>query len=161
MVALAASSLPALATIPPPFLYLDFEAGAGGEEFLDKSGNGQTVVVDGAVAPTAGAPGGFSPTGGAELTGGHLDITSIDAASQLANRTTNDQGSYSFACWLKPEASANGDGFIWGQTNQGIHSGIRNHSGRPGALHTAHWGADFQANTIRLVSNNCPSKISE
>ncbi|HIL54989.1 MAG TPA: hypothetical protein EYG40_08125 [Verrucomicrobia bacterium] len=33
---------------------------------------------------------------------------------------------------------------MWGQTNQGIHNGIRN----GGFLHSAHWGADWNASTV-------------
>ena len=54
-----------------------------------------------------------------------------------------EDGSYTFACWLKPIGSAGGQGFIWGQTEQGIHNGIRN----GGVLHSAHWGADWNAIT--------------
>ena len=55
-----------------------------------------------------------------------------------------EDGSYTFACWMKPIGSAGGEGFMWGQTNQGIHNGIRN----GGLLHSAHWGADWNASTV-------------
>ena len=45
---------------------------------------------------------------------------------------------------MKPIGSAGGQGFMWGQTNQGIHNGIRN----GGLLHSAHWGADWNASTV-------------
>ena len=54
-----------------------------------------------------------------------------------------EDGSYTFSCWLNPIGSAGGQGFIWGQTQQGIHNGIRN----GGVLHSAHWGADWNAST--------------
>ena len=72
--------------------------------------------------------------------GGHLDFFGIDMAADI---NTFEDGSYTFACWIKPIGSAGGQGFIWGQTNQGIHNGIRN----GGVLHSAHWGADWNAST--------------
>ena len=44
--------------------------------------------------------------------------------------------------WIKPD-SLDGERFIFGQTNQGIHNGIRNNA----FLHQAHWGADTNGNT--------------
>ena len=44
--------------------------------------------------------------------------------------------------WIKPD-STDGERFIFGQTNQGIHNGIRNNA----FLHQAHWGADTNGTT--------------
>ena len=44
--------------------------------------------------------------------------------------------------WIKPD-SLDGERFIFGQTSQGIHNGIRNNA----FLHQAHWGADTVGNT--------------
>ena len=122
--------------IPPPFLYVDFEANAE-----DMSGNDYNGEVDGAVSfDVEGAPSGSTPTTGANFTGGHLDFFDIDMNSMIRDF---EDGSYTFACWLKPIGSAGGQGFIWGQTQQGIHNGIRN----GGVLHSAHWGADWNATT--------------
>ena len=51
-------------------------------------------------------------------------------------------GDYTMTCWIKPSDVA-GEKFIFGQTNQGIHNGIRNNS----YLHQAHWGADTNGAT--------------
>ena len=45
-------------------------------------------------------------------------------------------------CWIKP-TDITGEKFIFGQTNQGVHNGIRNNS----YLHQAHWGADTNGAT--------------
>ncbi|HIE64653.1 MAG TPA: hypothetical protein EYQ01_02335, partial [Nitrospira sp.] len=124
----------------PPFLYVDFE-----EEAEDLSGNGYNGVVDGLVSfDVEGAPDGPTPRTGASFTGGHIDFPDIDMNSMI---NTFEDGSYTFACWLKPIGSAGGQGFMWGQTNQGIHNGIR--SG--GLLHSAHWGADWNASTVLVA----------
>ncbi|MFL2479306.1 MAG: LamG-like jellyroll fold domain-containing protein, partial [Verrucomicrobiales bacterium] len=123
--------------IPSPFLYVDFEADAE-----DLSENGYNGVVDGLVSfDVEGAPSGPTPLTGAHFTGGHIDFPDIDM--NLMIRDFED-GSYTFACWLSPIGSAGGQGFMWGQTNQGIHNGIRN----GGFLHSAHWGADWNAATV-------------
>ena len=123
--------------IPPPFLYVDFEG-----EATDLSGNDYNGEVDGAVSfDVEGAEGGPTPTTGANFTGGHLDFFDIDMNSMISNF---EDGSYTFTCWMKPIGSAGGEGFMWGQTNQGIHNGIRN----GGLLHSAHWGADWNASTV-------------
>ncbi|MFL2484243.1 MAG: LamG-like jellyroll fold domain-containing protein, partial [Verrucomicrobiales bacterium] len=88
-----------------------------------------------------GAEGGPTPTTGASFNGGHLDFFDIDMNSMIRDF---EYGSYTFACWMKPTGSAGGQGFMWGQTNQGIHNGIRN----GGLLHSAHWGADWNASTV-------------
>ncbi len=123
--------------LPAPFIYLDFEDSSN-----DLSGNGYNGEVDGAVSfDVEGADGGPSPTTGANFTGGHLDFFDVDMNSMIRDF---EDGSYTFACWMKPIGSAGGEGFMWGQTNQGIHNGIRN----GGFLHSAHWGADWNASTV-------------
>ena len=123
--------------IPQPLLYLDFE-----EEAVDLSGNAHDGEVDGDVTfDVEGAESGPTPITGASFNGGHLDFPGIDMNSMISNFET---GSYTFSCWLKPIGSAGGQGFIWGQTQQGIHNGIRN----GGFLHSAHWGADWNASTV-------------
>ena len=104
--------------IPAPFLYLDFES-----EATDLSQNEYNGEVDGDVTfDVEGAEGGPTPTTGASFNGGHLDFFDIDMNSMI--RDFGD-GSYTFACWMKPIGSAGGQGFMWGQTQQGIHNGIR------------------------------------
>ena len=123
--------------LPFPYLYLDFEG-----EVADLSGNGNDGVVDGDVTfDVDGADLGPTPTTGASFNGGHLDFPSIDMNSMIRDF---EDGSYTFACWMKPIGSAGGQGFMWGQTQQGIHNGIRN----GGLLHSAHWGADWNASTV-------------
>ena len=123
--------------IPQPLLYLDFE-----EEAVDLSGNAHDGEVDGDVTfDVEGAESGPTPTTGASFNGGHLDFPGIDMNSMIRDLA---DGSYTFSCWLKPIGSAGGQGFIWGQTQQGIHNGIRN----GGFLHSAHWGADWNASTV-------------
>jgi hypothetical protein len=51
-------------------------------------------------------------------------------------------GSYTMTAWIKPD-SLDGERFIFGQTSQGIHNGIRNNA----FLHQAHWGADTNGTT--------------
>ena len=46
-------------------------------------------------------------------------------------------------CQLGLTFETGGERFLFGQTNQGIHHGIRN----GGYLHSAHWGADWNAST--------------
>ena len=123
--------------IPAPFIYLDFES-----EAADLSENEYNGEVDGDVTfDVEGAEGGPTPTTGASFNGGHLDFFDIDMNSMIRDF---EDGSYTFACWMKPIGSAGGQGFMWGQTQQGIHNGIRN----GGVLHSAHWGADWNASTV-------------
>ncbi|HIG85010.1 MAG TPA: LamG domain-containing protein [Verrucomicrobiales bacterium] len=123
--------------IPSPFLYVDFEDNA-----TDLSGNDYNGEVNGTVSfDVEGAGTGPTPLTGANFTGGFLDFFDIDMNSMIRDF---EDGSYTFACWLKPIGSAGGEGFMWGQTNQGIHNGIRN----GGFLHSAHWGADWNASTV-------------
>ena len=123
--------------IPSPFLYVDFEDNA-----TDLSGNDYNGEVNGAVSfDVEGAPSGPTPITGGSFTGGFLDFFDIDMNSMIRDF---EDGSYTFTCWLAPIGSAGGEGFMWGQTNQGIHNGIRN----GGFLHSAHWGADWNASTV-------------
>ena len=66
-------------------------------------------------------------------------------------------GSYTMTAWIKPSA-IDGERFIFGQTNQGIHNGIRNNS----YLHQAHWGADTNGatnlNTLGLLPLSSASR---
>ena len=123
--------------IPVPSLYVDFETAAE-----DQGDNGYNGVIDGAVnIGSEGAPSGSTPGTGASFEGGHIDFPDVDMNSMIRDF---EDGSYTFSCWLKPIGSAGGEGFIWGQTFQGIHNGIRN----GGLLHSAHWGADWNASTV-------------
>ena len=123
--------------LPPPYLYVDFE-----EDAADQTENGLDGQVDGAVSIDAdGAPDGSTPETGASFTGGHIDFPGLDMNTMIRDF---EDGSYTFSCWINPINSAGGQGFIWGQTNQGIHNGIRN----GGLLHSAHWGADWNARTV-------------
>ena len=97
--------------IPAPFLYLDFES-----EALDLSENGYNGEVDGDVTfDVEGAEGGPTPTTGASFNGGHLDFFDIDMNSMI--RDFGD-GSYTFACWMKPIGSAGGQGFCGVKLNK-------------------------------------------
>ena len=46
------------------------------------------------------------------------------------------------SAWIKP-SDLSGERFLFGQTEEGIHNGIRN----GGFLHQAHWGADTDGAT--------------
>jgi hypothetical protein len=131
--------------LPAPFIYLDFE-----DNSTDLSGNGYDGEVDGAVSfDVGGADSGPTPTTGANFTGGHLDFFDVDMNSMISNF---EDGSYTFTCWMKPIGSAGGEGFMWGQTNQDIHNGIRN----GGFLHSAHWGADCSASSTVEAFQSAP-----
>ena len=55
------------------------------------------------------------------------------------------QEDYTLSAWLKvTEGFLSGQHVVFGQSNQGIHNGVRN----GGFLHTAHWGNDFNAGTV-------------
>ena len=138
------------ASVPPlgpAWLYYDFEEGSG-NQLIDKSGNEFHGDIVNNVTFTDGAPDGPTPTFGGRFSvggAGHVNIPGIDVPSMLAHRNSNPDGSYTFVCWMKPEAeSIGGDHFFWGQQNQGIHNGLRG----GGTLHTAHWGSDFNGNTV-------------
>ena len=95
-----------------------------------------------AVDPTpgsvfAGAPNGNSPGTAANFTDDKINVPGVDLSSVISG-----EGSYTFAAWIKP-SDLGGDKFIFGQTREGIHNGIRNN----GFLHQAHWGADTNGAT--------------
>ena len=128
------------AQIPAPLVYFDFE-GDSGDQVIDKGINGnhgnitkpgQTILGD------EGAPIGPSPTTGVNLSDGLIEVPGVDLSD-----VTRGEGSYTMSAWIKP-SDLNGDKFLFGQTNQGIHNGIRN----GGFLHQAHWSADTNGSTL-------------
>ncbi len=126
--------------IPPPLLiYYDFEGDAA-STVTDKSDFGHNGVLSGSVTfSNEGAPAGPSPGGSASFTGGFINVAGLDMNQEIRDFGS---GSYTMTCWLKPSDIA-GEKFIFGQTQQGIHNGIRNDS----FLHQAHWGADTNGST--------------
>ena len=114
-----------------PILYLDFEDNA-----VDLSGNANDGEVNGDVTfDVEGAESGPTPTTGASFNGGFLNFPGIDMSGIIQD--IEGENSYTLSAWIKPSA-IDGGRYIFGQTNQGIHNGIRN----GGFLHQAHWGAD-------------------
>ncbi len=94
-----------------------------------------------AVTWTTGAPGGSSPGGGLDFGGGSgpgtfVDVSGLDIPTNIQN------SDYTMSLWLSADLIPN-EMFFLGQTNQGIHHGLRD----GGKLHSAHWGSDFSANT--------------
>ena len=126
--------------IPEPIAYYDFE-GDSGDVVIDKSDQGNDAEVTRPGQTTleieGGAPAGASPATAANFQNGLLNVPGIGLGSIISG-----SGSYTFTAWLKP-SDLNGDKFIFGQTSQGIHNGIRNN----GFLHQAHWGADTNGST--------------
>jgi len=90
-----------------------------------------TLGIDG------GAPAGPSPATAADLQNGLINVPGVDLSNVIGG-----EGSYTMSAWLKP-TDLGGDKFLFGQTSQGIHNGIRNN----GFLHQAHWGADTNGAT--------------
>ena len=87
---------------------------------------------------TTGAPGGFTP-------GGALDFNNDDGVVNVPGFDMNpliQSSDYTMSLWLNFDAVQN-DRFFLGQTNQGIHLGVRNGD----KLHQAHWGADHSGTT--------------
>ena len=125
---------------PTPIAYYDFEGDAG-NEVIDKSdqGNDAEVTRPGqtTLGRNSGAPEGSSPATAADFQDGLLNVPGIGLGNII-----NGTGSYTFTAWLKP-IDLNGNKFLFGQTSQGIHNGIRNN----GFLHQAHWGADTNGAT--------------
>ena len=123
-----------------PILFYDFE-GDDNNTVTDKSDSGNNAEVTRPNGTTLGVPGGApsgsSPETGAEMNNGLLNVPGINLSKII-----NDNGSYTYTAWLKP-TELGGDKFLWGQTVQGIHNGIRN----GGFLHQAHWGADTNGAT--------------
>ena len=130
-----------------PILYYSFEQGAG-NVILDQTLNYFDGNVVDELAFVDGAPSGSTPGFGIEFTAdanGFLNVPGLDINSMIRNVGGDASGSYTVSCWLKPGAgTAGGTGFIFGQTNQGMHHGLRN----SGTLHSAHWGSDWDANTV-------------
>ena len=124
--------------LPAPIAYYNFEDKSS--TALDRSFNGNSATVSGNITfVDEGAPNGASPNAAASMAGGHWRVPGIDMNSQI--RDSGD-GSYTMSAWIKPD-STDGERFIFGQTNQGIHNGIRNNA----FLHQAHWGADTNGAT--------------
>ena len=125
---------------PPPILYLDFEDDSG-DIVLDKSGSENhasiTDTANAVLGIQGGSPEGSTPETAMELNNGLLQVSDIDLSEIISGK-----GSYTFTAWLKPN-DLSGDKFLFGQTSQGIHNGIRNN----GFLHQAHWGADTNGAT--------------
>ena len=130
-----------------PILYYSFEQGAGDVIFDQTLNYFNGNVVDNLVF-VSGAPSGPTPGFGIEFTlasNGYLDVPGLDINSMIRNVGGDANGSYTVSCWLKPgEGTAGDTGFIFGQTSQGMHHGLRN----GGKLHSAHWGADWDATTV-------------
>ena len=117
--------------IPAPTLYVDFESEASdlsGNDYVGEVNNDVTFDVE-------GAEGGPTPTTGASFNGGYINYPGVDLSSIIQD--IEGENSYTFSAWIKP-SDLNGDKFLFGQTSQGIHNGIRG----GGFLHQAHWGAD-------------------
>ena len=124
--------------VPPPIAYYNFENKQSSS--LDRTFNGNEATGTGNYTFTnGGAPNGTSPGTAAKLEGGHFRVPNIDINAKI--RDAND-GSYTMSAWIKP-SELNGERYVFGQTSQGIHHGIRN----SGFLHSAHWGADWNAQT--------------
>ena len=138
------TSLGVLAQIPAPQLYYDFE-GDSGSEVIDKGVNGYNGVVarpDSTTLGGEGAPGGPSPSTGVSLSDGLIEVPDVDLSGVIGG-----EGSYTLSAWIKP-TDLNGDKFLFGQTREGIHNGIRNN----GYLHQAHWGSDTNGATLLTVN---------
>ena len=128
------------AQIPAPLVYFDFE-GDSGDQVIDKGINGNHGKItkpDQTILGDDGAPTGPSPTTGVNLSDGLIEVPGVDLSD-----VTRGEGSYTMSAWIKP-SDLNGDKFLFGQTNQGIHNGIRN----GGFLHQAHWSADTDGSTL-------------
>ena len=128
------------AQIPAPLVYFDFE-GDSGDQVIDKGINGNHGNItkpDQTILGDEGAPVGPSPTTGVNLSDGLIEVPGVDLSD-----VTRGEGSYTMSAWIKP-SDLNGDKFLFGQTNQGIHNGIRN----GGFLHQAHWSADTDGSTL-------------
>ena len=125
--------------LPAAIAYYNFE-GDSDSVVIDRTYNGNNATVGKPAQTTlgveGGAPAGSSPGKAADLQDGLLR-TPIDATPIIQG-----DGSYTFTAWIKP-SDLGGDKFLFGQTSQGIHNGIRN----GGFLHQAHWGADTNGAT--------------
>ena len=113
------------------------EENADGDEILSPSDFVIGIHAAPDVPAFKGAPLGGSPDTAASFNNNKIDVPDINLDNVI-----NGDGSYTFAAWIKP-TELNGEKFIFGQTNQGIHNGIRNNA----YLHQAHWGADTNGST--------------
>ena len=122
--------------------YYDFE-GHDGNSVADKGANGLNAEInrgDQLTIGGSGAPKGSTPGTGADFQGGFLNVAGADMAGVIND--VEGANSYTLSAWIKP-SDLGGNKFLWGQTSQGIHNGIRN----GGFLHQAHWGADTNGAT--------------
>ncbi|MEC8907167.1 MAG: LamG-like jellyroll fold domain-containing protein, partial [Verrucomicrobiota bacterium] len=137
---LNANSVPPAPPIDEPLFFYDFE-GDEGDLVTDKGQRGNNADVTRAtqteLGVIGGAPQGSSPGTAIEFSDGLLNVPGVDMAEIISGN-----GSYTMSAWLKP-SNLNANKFLFGQTNQGIHNGIRN----GGFLHQAHWGADTNGAT--------------
>ena len=133
---------PKPAPLPAVTVYYDFEDHEG-NSVADKGENGLDGEInrpDQITIGGSGAPKGSTPGTAADFQGGFLNIAGADVAGIVND--VEGQNSYTLSAWIKP-SELNGDKFLFGQTSQGIHNGIRN----GGFLHQAHWGADTNGAT--------------
>ena len=115
---------------------MDFEDGA-----VDSSEQGNDGDVSGAITFDAeGADGGSTPFAAGNFNGGYINFPGVDLSGIIQD--IEGENSYTLSAWIKP-SDLNGNKFLWGQTQEGIHNGIRN----GGFLHQAHWGADTNGAT--------------
>ena len=126
---------------PPNLLaYYNFERSSG-NSVADQGAWGNNATVgrpdQTTLGVAGGAPNGPSPATAADLQDGLLSVPGVDLSSVISG-----EGSYTFSAWIKP-SNLDGDKFLFGQTREGIHNGIRN----GGFLHQAHWGADTNGAT--------------
>ena len=133
---------PAPDPLPAVTAYYDFE-GHEGNTVSDKGENGLNAEInrpDQLTIGGSGAPRGSTPGTGADFQGGFLNVAGADMTGIIQD--VEGQNSYTLSAWIKP-SDLGGNKFLWGQTSQGIHNGIRN----GGFLHQAHWGADTNGAT--------------
>lgn len=91
---------------------------------------------------TSGMPAGPSPAGGLDFGGGSGAGSFVNVADLNMNQIVQDGSDYTMSLWISPDLIP-GESFFLGQTDQGIHHGLRD----SGKLHSAHWGNDFSAAT--------------
>ncbi|MCP4788317.1 MAG: hypothetical protein GY878_32815, partial [Fuerstiella sp.] len=133
---------PTAPPLPAVTAYFDFE-GQEGATVADKGALGLDATIERADQLTvggSGAPKGSTPGTGADFQGGFLNVPGADLTGIIND--VEGQNSYTATAWIKP-SDLGGDKFLFGQTSQGIHNGIRN----GGFLHQAHWGADTNGAT--------------
>ena len=127
-------------TPPNLIAYFNFERSSG-SSVADLSAWGNDATVgrpdQTTLGVAGGAPNGPSPATAIQLQDGLLNVPGVDLSDVIGG-----EGSYTFTAWIKP-TDLGGDKFLFGQSSQGIHNGIRNN----GFLHQAHWGADTNGAT--------------